>query len=439
MIVAIDLGSTHLKVVALGDRVVAARGPAPADPGTILDAAAGLVSEATEGLQENADGLALSGAMHTLLPVDGRGDPLGPVTTWADPAPGDRAGLDIAALAGPTGCPPWPLYHPARLDGMRRTDPAAFAGTARFIGLREWVFHRLTGRWWTDDVTASTTGLLDTTLGTWSVPMLDAIGITADQLPRIVAPSASATLRNAWAGLPKGLPVVVGSVDGALVHTALNATRPGDTTVSVGTTAALRTVLGAPQLDPAGGTWCYRMIGGSWLVGSAINNGGLLLDRVRSTAYPGLDPGLGFDRLFTEAASTPTGATGVNLSDFLVPDRDGTVPRSTGVPPALAGSATLAAAAVAHLAKEIARMGSAVEGVAGALGEPWLTGIAARRPLLAQAVTDALGIPTRVPSLPDPATVGAAILGFEALGLDAPSIDRSAQPIPPSGGDIRGA
>ena len=156
---------------------------------------------------------------------------------------------------------------------MRRAHPAAFAGAARFVGLRDWVFHGLTGRWWTDDVTASTTGLLDATLGTWSIPMLDAVGITAAQLPRIVRPSASAPLREAWAGFPMGLPVVLGSVDGALVHTALDAVRPGDTTVSVGTTAALRTVAPTPELDRGGRTWCYRMVGGSWLIGSAINNG----------------------------------------------------------------------------------------------------------------------------------------------------------------------
>lgn len=433
MIVAIDLGSTHVKAVALDEGFVVAQRRAPAVPERLLDAAAVVVSEVVERSRAAPAGLALSGAMHTLLPVDEGGSPLGAATSWAEAAPGKVAG-DVAALTASTGCPPWGVYHPARLLQLRRTDPAAFGKAARFVGLRDWLFHDLTGRWWTDEVTASTTGLLDLDGGSWSASVLDAVDLEPRRLPNIVAPTDAAPLNRPWADLPMGLPVVVGSVDGALIHTALGATDPGATTLSIGTTAALRTVATHVTIDRSGATWCYRMIGGSWLIGTAINNGGGFLDRVRAAAYPDLDTDSGFERLLAAASASPN-PPGVDLSAFLVPERDGTSPAGGGMSPEAAGPAGLAAAAVAHLGSAAQRMSSAVARVTGPILDPWITGMAARRPPLGRVLADALGIPARVAQLPDPATVGAAILGYEALGLDVPPIDRSARTILTPSGD----
>src|SRR6185437_10501452 len=113
-IVALDVGSSSVRAVAYG----ADREPEPGDahlPYTsrdadeLVDACRAVLAHVGEG-----DALALSCFWHSLLPLDERDRPLGPVLTWRD-VTGEPPALDAASYHRRTGCFLHPSFWPAKL------------------------------------------------------------------------------------------------------------------------------------------------------------------------------------------------------------------------------------------------------------------------------------------------------------------------------------
>ena len=165
-----------------------------------------------------------------------------------------------------------------------------------------------------DHSIASATGLLALDTLDWDAEALELAGVRPDQLPRPVPtttvlprlPDATAT----DLGLPAGTPLVLGSSDGPLANLGVGAVHPGQAACSIGTSAALRVMVEKPAVDPAGGVFCYAFLPGRWVVGGALNNGGVVL----GWAHDALAPELGEDapELLSELASkAPAGAGGL--------------------------------------------------------------------------------------------------------------------------------
>jgi gluconokinase len=147
---------------------------------------------------------------------------------------------------------------------------------AHWVGVKDYVLSRLAGRLVTDHSCASGTGLLDIHHLTWHQPSLDLAHITADQLPELRAPTDVLALAAAEGELPAGLPVVVGGGDGPLANLGTGATRPGMAALSLGTSGALRAIRDAPGVDDGGRLFCYALADGLWVTGGAISNGGVV-------------------------------------------------------------------------------------------------------------------------------------------------------------------
>lgn len=451
--IGLDLGTTSCKAVVLdGDgRPVASasesyplrvprRGWAEQDVQTIGGAAVRVLRAVASASPVAPIGVALSGAMHSCLPVDADGNPLAPAMTWADnraaalEAP-IRAEVDVPCLYARTGCPIRSTYHPVRLRWWADEAPDVARRTARYVGLKDWILHALTGTWAIDVGMASTTGLLDVATHTWDPDALAAARVRPGQLAPLV-PSASVVgglRRNVAAetGLPPGLPVVAGGSDGAMANLGTGISTPGHAVVTVGTSGAVRQLAARPWVDPSERTWCYVVDEDRWLIGGAINNGGLVLDWVRALQYPGLSPAAGFARLAADAARVAAGADGVFLLPYLTGERS---PSWTPDDPAMLYGLRLEHGR-AHLAR------AALEGVAHCLADVWqalpapsaageitrLTGGITRTPLWGQIVADVLGVPLMAVEAADASATGAALLGLRALdrlpaGTGAPPV-----------------
>ncbi|HUH06669.1 MAG TPA: FGGY family carbohydrate kinase, partial [Egibacteraceae bacterium] len=358
----------------------------------------------------------------------------GGVSTWGDARAaalpdGSAHRADLASLYELTGCPPWPVYAPARLPWLRRAADGGPNSGARVQTLKEWIFHRFTGHDWIDFVTASTTGLLDIRRREWSSAALSAAGIQAGALPELVPSSAAAPLLGLIArgvGLPGPVPMIVGAADGPLVNLALGADAPGDISLSMGTTAAVRLVTAEPWIDPGGRTWCYRFHPDGFIVGGAVNNAGLLLDWARRVLYAGVSTQAGFQMLLGEDVRTvPPGADGVRMRPFLVAERD----PAAGAPAASFegvlerhGRPHLARAVVDAVAMSLAALGDILLQSGHASGHISIAGLPARYPAVGQIICDCLGRPVRLARLPDASAIGAALIGYEALGMDRPPV-----------------
>lgn len=455
--IALDLGTTNCKAVLLdaGGRVSAKAsesyellvprpGWAEQDIRLIWAAVTKVLRAvaASEGAAapDMLQGISISGAMQSLLPVaDDAGTPIANAMTWADAraAAVDRhlaADADVHAIYRRTGCPVNSAYHIQRLRWWSRFASEQAQAAYMWVAIKDWILHALTGVWATDLSLASSTGLLNLHELDWDTEALQLAGVRANKLPRLVSPSARVGGLTheaaALTGLPAGLPVIAGASDGAMACLGTGAAAPGETVMTVGTSGAVRRVMDRPWFDSAERTWCYLLSDATstplWIVGGAINNGGLTLQWVRDEFYPDFTGGAGYDRLAQDAASVPPGAEGAFLLPYFAGERS---PHW-----AATARAMMYGLGLNHKRAHFAR--AAMEGVANCLADVWdalfgsnttggetvgqavrLTGGITRTSLWVQIVADMTGAPLMALEVADTSAVGAGLLGLHALGL----------------------
>lgn len=440
--IGLDLGTTNVKaalvnqegeVLASAARGCTMRSPRP---GWVEQEAEqvwqGVVeclgAVAGQAIAARVSGLCLSGAMHSLLPVDAQGAPLAAAMTWADQRAAEKVGVlraqtDTHALYERTGCPLQALYHPAKLRWWVDEAPHIARQAALFTAIKDWVLFRLTGGWMTDHSLASATGLQDTRQLKWDDEALRLAGVGQERLPTLVSPTTLAgeiTPEVArLTSLPTGLPVVIGASDGALANLGAGAASPGQTAITVGTSGAIRLVVSSPRFDRRERTWCYVLKEGRWLAGGAINNAGLAVQWVRERFFPDLQGEQGYRQLMQQAEQVAPGAEGVFLLPYFTGERN---PHWDTQARAL-----IFGLSFEHTRAHIAR--AVLEGVAFCLADVWealseaeespsqvrLTGGITQSPVWAQVVADVLGVSLTAVETADASAVGAAMLGFHAL------------------------
>ncbi len=448
LVIGLDLGTTSCKAVALHEdgHVVASASsdytlqlPHPGwvqqDVLLVRQAVLGTLRTLAEQVPDaKFDGLCLSGAMHSVLPV-GRDDaPLAPAMTWADHRAASyvealRRETEPHALYRRTGCPLRSTYHHARLRWWLEQATGLAHRAVRFAAIKDWILHRLAGVWVTDLSLASATGLLDIHGLCWDDEALSLAGISPDRLPVLVSPAAIvgglAEEPANMTGLPSGLPVIAGAGDGGLANLGAGAGERGQVVVTVGTSGAIRRVVERPWLDAEERTWCYVLVEGRWFVGGAINNGGLTLQWVRDTFYSELLREEGYEAVLQDAASVPPGAGGITALPYFTGER------SPHWSPDL--RALFHGLGLEHTRAHVAR--AALEGVAFCMADVWqamcrdmdlqqpakLTGGITRAPVWGQILADVLGVPLVPVEVGDASAIGAALLGHQALGREVTS------------------
>src|SRR5690606_28546664 len=128
-------------------------------------------------------------------------------------------------------------------------------------------------------------------------------------------------------GIPEDVPFIIGASDGALANLGLGATAPGTVAVTIGTSGAVRTVSPVPKTDPKGRTFCYALTADHWVIGGAVNNGGIILRWLRdefAAAEVETAKRLSIDpyNVLTEIASTVNpGSDGLIFHPYLTGER----------------------------------------------------------------------------------------------------------------------
>jgi len=170
-------------------------------------------------------GLSFSGQMMAGIPVDMEGNVLQKnVFLWADHRSKAQAEFIKDKIGWSTfyhttgGGMEIPLYPIAKILWLKENDPDTYNKTYRFLGAKDFLVNRLTGRFVTDFSDASNTGLLDLNRRSWASDMLKEIGIDQGKLCEEIYPSTSIAghvTRNVSqeTGLKEGTPVILGGGD----------------------------------------------------------------------------------------------------------------------------------------------------------------------------------------------------------------------------------
>lgn len=363
----------------------------------------------------------------TLVPVDRRGEPLGPAIVWLDSRAGREADLLRTQLPGEafhlrTGLPGLDATVPlAKAMHLRASHPDVPGGPLLLL-LEDFLVHWLTGRLVGNRSLHTSTGWLEITTGGYWTKALDAAGLTTANLPELVdsgeplgrlLPAAAEAL-----GLDTSVQVVAGAMDQAAGALGAGLSEPGIAGVSFGTALVVTAPVEPGFRDPARRVTVYRpAVAGPSLAVLFEPTSGALLRWLRDLLSADGRSTLGYARLDALAGAVPPGSDGVVALPSFEGGADGGG-RGAFLGLGLhSGRGHLArslleatAFALADLLDSLAAQGVPVTGLRSSGG-----GSASR--LWQSIAADACGLPVTPLPFAEAASAGAALLACWGAGL----------------------
>ncbi len=436
-----DIGTTALKTALVGGdgRMRAAHtveytfsspqpGWAEMDPEVYWQAAVegarAALAEAAEAASDLA-AVGFSSQGESFIPVNADGEPLHDAIAWVDKrsqAVADQweaEWLSREEYRRICGYPWIPAELTAfKIGWLAQHEPEAHRA-AKFLWLPDYLIYRLTGEVATDYNIAQMGGLYDIRTRAWSEPVLEAAGITPEQLPAVYPPGTPVGEVQAQAaqelGIAAGTPVCVGANDQLAGAIGAGNVRPGLVTETTGTALAVVATTDSLLDDErmfvgihAAPDLYYAMPYG--------NTSAIVLKWFRDLA----DPGAEYDGFLAHVQDIPPGCEGLTVLPHFA---------GTGCPtfnPDARGA--IIGLTLGHTREHIARaIMEACACMLQELLEPILAhdigvtsirslGGAARSDLWLQMKADLLGVPVERPACTDAASLGAAMLAATGVG-----------------------
>lgn len=275
-------------------------------------------------------GVSFSGQMMAAIPVDREGNLLQDSTMlWADHRSGPQAQAikdkiawsDFYQLTG-AGME-IPLYPLAKILWLKDNQPELYAKTYKFLGAKDVLVLRLTGRFVTDYSDASNTAMLDIRDREWASGLLREVGIDQDKLSEEILPSHTVvgTVGKRAAqetGLLEGTPVVLGGGDVACAALGAGVIQEGSAYNYIGSASWLAIAADAPLTDEQMRPFSLcHVVPERYVVQLAMFSAGVAFEWFRDqicwmeSSYArarGLDA---YDLMAEQAAASPPGARGL--------------------------------------------------------------------------------------------------------------------------------
>jgi xylulokinase len=439
-VLGIDVGTQSLKVVVCDDELTvlgeasshySVKTPQPGwveqDPELWVRALAPTVGAALGHAKVSGDAVSaigIAGQLDGCVAV-GPGDrAAGRCLIWMDKrAHGEIVEVD-PELTARTGLVADPSHMAPKIRWLRNHRGPA----TRYHQAVSYLVARLTGEHVFDRGMASTTMLYDVVAGDYDDRLLDAYGITREQLPRIDAAAAVAGALSSdgarLTGLPEGVPVAVGTGDDFATPLGAGVIAPGQIVCGVGTAEVVGALSREPVFDPgalvethAYANAHYFIENPGWPAGGALRWIGELvgadypeLDRLADTVPPGCD-----DLLFM-----PT------LAGAMAPEWNAGARGSFYGLTTSHGRGHLARAVMEGCIFATRDVVERLLGL-GVSGESLLlVSGGSRSATWAQIRADVVGLPVHVSSLADTCPIGAAMLAAVAGGIQ-PDLARCAE------------
>ena len=275
-------------------------------------------------------GIGVSSVFHSLVGIDKKGNPLTPLYPFTDTRGKGKVGKvkkELPDFYQKTGCPPHPLYPAIKILWLKEDRPSIFEKIDKFISIKSYILHKLTGQLVEDTSVASGSGLLNVHNLCWDEEILEFLSLKKKNLPQVVEATEKLSLRSLQ-GLEKrkGVPVYPGAGDGVLCNLA-SGLKKDRVSSTVGSSGAIRIASRKPFLDERERTWCYHLYRNWWIIGGAINNGGLTLRWFKDKLYKkeaeeAQKKGQNiYEILNKEAQKSPPGANNLIFLPFLTGER----------------------------------------------------------------------------------------------------------------------
>lgn len=428
--------STKALLVDADDGAVVARGVAPHPPGTEVDPRAWLraFDEATEGLLDRADAVAVGGQQHGMVVLSDSGEPVRDALLWNDTRSAAVATALIDELGGQQACADLlgsvlvASFTSTKLRWLRDHEPAAAARVASVLLPHDYVSAHVAApgtRPFTDRGDASGTGYFSASaaggVGAWRPDLLRAALGREAEVPTIVQPGVIAAETRG------GKVMAAGTGDNMAAALGLDL-GTDDVLISIGTSGVASTIADHPVADGTGTVTGFADATGRYLpMVTTMNAAGILDLQARLL-------GVSHDELAALALASTPGAGGVTLSPYYGGERTPNLPAATGTWAGLHAGTTRSDLARAAVEALLCSLADAVDALVARTGvEPrrvLLVGGAARNPAVRAVAASLLGRDVVLPQEGEYVARGAARQAAWAL---AGTAHPPAWPLPTSG------
>lgn len=336
-IIGIDVGTTATKGVLYdenGKKVASAQRGYPLiqekmdqaeeDPKLIFDAVQDVIFALSQKRKITA--ISWSSQMHSLIGLDENKELLTNSLTWADNRAKNvvkKAKAEGLAqkIYQQTGMPIHPMAPVYKLFWLKQEKPEIFSKVKYWLGIKEYLIYRLTGKLVEDLSMAAGTGLLNLKTLTWDQELLSQVGITTQTLPKLVKSSdIIGSVKEEYRqklDLDESTKVIAGASDGYLSTIGVGAIDEKDFAMNVGTSGAVRCLAQESIIDKKAQFFCYPADQG-YLIGGPVNNGGIVFEWARKVL---LGPNESAEDFLTLAQSAPVGSKGLIFHPYLGGER----------------------------------------------------------------------------------------------------------------------
>ncbi len=436
MYIGVDLGSTNLKAALYDENLncVAQKGAPVAyiregefiefDAEKYFDDLTAVLHDLMAENPGKVLEIALTGQAESLVCLDAEGKAVYNAISWMDERSGEECAL-LEKQFSPEVChrvtgqqavlPTWPA---TKILWLRRNRPEIFGKVATYMLLKDYIVYRLTGKKTADMSIATFSFYFDIYGKCYWKQMLDAIGITENQLPELIEPCTvvgGLTDKVAAAtGLTTETKINVGTLDHFAGMIGTGNTAPGGMNLSTGTTMVL-TAMTKEKPDPD----CdlalhYGFMPDTYVMLPVMESGGVCLDWFRRTCMNNLD----YDTLNAEILKAPETdllflpyLVGTNAPEF---DREasgvffGLRQEHTGIQMAKAVMEGVCFV-LRKNCEDILAKGTKISSIVA-------TGGGAKSPVWCQLQADITGLPLEVPAVTEAGCLGAAMIAACSQG-----------------------
>ena len=191
------------------------------------------------------DGIGLTGQMHGLVLLDGKGNVLRPCIMWNDQRSAPYCEKIHESVGGEkeflrlTNNPMLPGYTGGKIIWVREQESDVFQKAEKFLCPKDYIRFQLTGKYVTDVTDASGTGLFSIRERRWAEDLIKSLGIPFALFPEVCeSPEITGVVQKGVAtevGIKSGIPVVGGGGDAVVQTIGVGAISSDIISITLGT------------------------------------------------------------------------------------------------------------------------------------------------------------------------------------------------------------
>jgi gluconokinase len=277
--------------------------------------------------------ICFSSAMHSVLPIDKNGVPLGNAIAWSDNRAKKEAD-DLKhsslgnALYRKTGTPIHAMSPLNKITWLKNNDRDRFAVAQKFLSIKTYILQQLTGQYIVDYSIASATGMLNITSVQWEDDALKHAGINKEKLADLVPVLYShATLKKEYQtslGLHDRVKLIAGSSDGCMATLGAGVWGDGKATVTLEESGAVRVIGKEVLQDEKQRLFNYLLTEGNYVSGGPTNNAGSVFEwyaKQFGDFKRAFDLEACMDNLIDDASEVMAGSEGLIFLPYLQGER----------------------------------------------------------------------------------------------------------------------